>query len=479
MKTHLRALVLITSMALGLLLAPPGALAAPPPNDQREDATQLQPPTTISGSLVDATTDEGQPSGSCNSEDVSVWYRFTQPAGGRLVVLVDTAGDLDAVVSLFRRDRSTLEPVDCQSTDRGGHLMLDEEGLQGGATYFIRVARRAGSPADRFRLELHVPRPPATPPGRPLPLSGANASVSRLVNQSDAWSFRMREGVTYRVNLDPRATRCVALSVFPPGTRSFQSTSPVYSFRCGGYQLVTPRPGRAGRYTLRVQAIRGDRRPERYHVQVSPAGPDDTAPGVFIGNFANVRGFLEAGRIDVVDLYRFDVIRRSGLFLRLRTAGDMRMLLLNDLGRRLDSSSVLIRRGVPAGRYFVAVRSESDRRVPYTLSRISRTITRSRLTINGSRRAQSGPGASVRVAVSVTPAVSGPVRVDVERFDPLAGWQFYKRFHAQALNGHASVSFVPPGVGRYRARGLFLRTRSATASATNEARLLVASPLEE
>jgi hypothetical protein len=289
----------------------------------------------------------------------------------------------------------------------------------------------------------------------------------------------MREGTTYRVNLDPRATRCVALDIFSPGTRSFQGTSPVQSFRCGGYRLLTPSPGRSGKYIFRVRATPGDRRPERYHLQVSPAGPDDTAPGVFLGNFANVRGFLQAGAIDVVDLYRFDVVRRSGLFLKLQTDGDMRMLLLSDRGRHLDSSGFLIRRGVAAGRYFVAVRSESDRRVAYRLSRISRTITRSRLTIDGSRSAQAGPGEAVRIAVSVTPAVSGPVRLDIERFDPLAGWQFLTRLHTQASSGNASVSFVPPSVGRYRVHGLFLRTRAATASATNVATLLVASPLQE
>lgn len=459
-------------------VAPGAALAEPPPNDQRADATALEPPTSVTGTLVEATHEEGEPV-SCGSPAESVWYRFTAPAGGRMVVLLDTAGELDAVIDIYRRARSETLPVDCRATDQRGQATLDEESIQSGATYLIRVARRAGAPGDRFRLQLRVPRRPAAPPGRPLPPRGVNGSVSRLVNQSDAWSFRMREGTTYRVNLDPRATRCVELAIYPPGTTSFRDSSPVRRFPCGGYQLLTPSPGRGGKFIFRVVATPGDRRPERYHMQVSPAGPDDTAPGVFIGNFANVRGFLQAGAIDVVDLYRFDVVRRSGLFLSLRTAGEMRMLLLNDRGRHIDASGSLIRRGVPAGRYFVAVRSESDRRVGYTLSRISRTITRSRLTIDGQRDAQAGPGEAVRVAVSVTPAVSGSVRVDIERFDPLAGWQFYRRVHSHASNGSASFSFVPPSVGRYRARGLFLRTRAATASATNVARLLVASPLEE
>jgi hypothetical protein len=298
-----------------------------------------------------------------------------------------------------------------------------------------------------------------------------------LVNPSDAWSVHLNEGTTYRINLNPSRTRCVGLTIYGPGTRSFQNAAPVQSFRCGGYRILTPSPGRGGKYFLVASATRGDRHAQRYHVQVARAGPDDTAPGIFIGNFARVKGSLEAGGVDVVDLYRFDVVRRSGLFLKLRTPGRLRMILLNDLGHRIDSNSFLIRRGVSPGRYFVAIRSESDRRVPYRLSRISRTITRSRLTINGARRATARPGSAVRIGVSVTPAVAGPVRIDIERFDPLAGWQFLSRVHTQAVAGQASISFLPPAVGRYRAHALYLRTRTTTASATNVASLLVAKPL--
>jgi hypothetical protein len=271
----------------------------------------------------------------------------------------------------------------------------------------------------------------------------------------------------------------VGLAIYAPGTRSFESSSPVRELRCGGYHLFTPAPGRGGTYFLVARATRGERRAQRYHVQAAEAGPDDTAPGIFIENFARVRGSLEAGGIDVIDLYRFDVVRRSGLFLKLSTSGLLRMTLLNDRGGRMDSSSSLIRRGVPAGRYFVAVRSESDGRRTYRLSRISRTITRSRLTIDGKRHATARPGSAVRIGVSVTPAVDGPVRIDIERFDPLAGWQFLRRVHTQAEEGQASISFVPPSEGRYRVRGLYLRTRRTTASATNVATLLVAVPLRE
>ena len=459
-------------------LCPSSALAAPPPNDQRQAATQVDLPATVSGTLVDATKelDEQQ---ACASSGESVWYQVTAPAGGRVVVLFDAAGNLDAVVDVYRRARSALEPVDCRATDEDGQATLEEEQLRAGGTYLVRVAARTGSPPDSFRLRILVPSPPASPPGRTLSRRGATGSVSRLVNVSDAWGVKLRPGRTYRVNLDPRRTRCVGLDIYAPGTTSFGASSPIRSLRCGGYELLTPAPGRGGRYFFVARAAPGDRTRQHYHLHVAAAGRDDTAPGVFIGNYARLRGTLQAGRIDVVDLYRFDVVRRSGLFLRLVTGGDMRMILLNDRGRRIETESTLIRRGLNAGRYFVAVRSESDRRVPYRLTRISRTITRSQLTINGTKHAQSSPDASVRLGVSVTPAVSGSVRIDIERFDPLAGWQFLTRIRAHASGGRAAVSFVPPAEGRYRARGLFLRTRTATASETNLATLLVAAPLHE
>ena len=459
-------------------LAPSPAGAAPPPNDQRAAATQLQLPATVSGTLIDATKEPDEQE-ACASAGASVWYQFTAPPGGRVVVLLDAAGDLDAVVEIYRRARSALESRDCRATDEDGQATLEEESLRAGNTFLLRVAARTGSPLDSFRLRLLVPSPPARPPGRALPARGATGSVSRLVNVSDAWRVKLRPGQTYRVNLDPRRTRCVGLDIYGPGTTSFSASSPLRSLRCGGYELLTPAAGRGGRYFFVARAAPGDRRRQHYHLHVAPAGPDDTAPGVFIGNYARVRGTLQAGLIDVVDLYRFDVVRRSGLFLRLITAGDMRMILLNDRGQRIETESTLIRRGVNAGRYFVAIRSESDRRVPYTLTRISRTITRSQLTINGAKHAESRPGAAVRLGLSVTPAVSGPIRIDIERFDPLAGWQFLTRIRSHASGGHAAVSFSPPAEGRYRARGLFLRTRSATASETNLATLLVASPLHE
>ena len=81
------------------------------------------------------------------------------------------------------------------------------------------------------------------------------------------------------------------------------------------------------------------------------------------------------------------------------------------------------------------------------------------------------------IGVSVAPDASGPVTVDVERFDPLAGWQFYTRFERRAQTGSAAIAFTPPSVGRWRVRATFDGTRIAAPSGPAGAAFTVAEPL--
>ena len=97
--------------------------------------------------------------------------------------------------------------------------------------------------------------------------------------------------------------------------------------------------------------------------------------------------------------------------------------------------------------------------------------------MNGERRTQVGPGGSVRIGVRIRPPAAGPVRVTIERFDPYAGWQFFRRVTTRASGGSASVAFTPPSVGRWRASAEFRGTREAAPSATGYANVLVAAPL--
>jgi hypothetical protein len=67
----------------------------------------------------------------------------------------------------------------------------------------------------------------------------------------------------------------------------------------------------------------------------------------------------------------------------------------------------------------------------------------------------------------------------VERFDPLAGYQFLRTLRVHAAGGHAAVGFLPPSVGFYRARATFLGTRDAATSSTGWHRFKVQAPLTE
>lgn len=475
-------------LCLSVLAFPAPAAADPPPNDDRLNASPItRLPARVTGTTQDATTEPSDPGTRCNAQTRnSVFYELRASQAGRVVVRLDAGGDLDAVVDVFRRTRSQLSAVACDPTDQAGNAQLSFRARED-EVYVIRVAQLSNSVSGTFQLLVDLAQPDAQPPGTPLPVGGRRDSVDRVLNPTDAWSVRLRAGVTYRINLaapvDEERVRCVRLSVFEPGTRDFEGDSPKLTRSCGGYVLFTPRPGESGRYSLLVQAIRG-RGALPYNVEVAAAGADDTAPGVFIRNEARVAGELKAGRIDVVDLYRFDVTRRSTLDLQLSTGASFDLVLLNDRGRRLECSCFgegdqSIERRISPGRYFVAVRAQGDANGRYTLTRVSRAITSTRISVNGKRGTRVPPGASVRIGVAVAPRITGPVTVIVERFDPLAGWQFAYRYRVRVAGGSGGISFRPPHVGRWRARAEFTGTRTASPSESGYARVLVAGPLQE
>jgi hypothetical protein len=442
----------------------PAASAAPPSNDDRVNATKVHPPESVTGTLVEATLEPTNDSSNCAATDSSVWYHFTAPDRGAIVVQFDAAGKMDSTVDLYKQVRSKLNFVDCSATDSDGKATLEDAGLSPGADYAIRIGNQTGSIPDTFDLQVLVPKAPPEPPGRHLPAQGIRNHVDRVLNPGDAYWTKMRAGKTMRLSL--RTDHCTSLEVFGPGTKSFESSVPQKVLPCGGYSLFTPT--QTGRHYLVVRAARG-RDVQRYKLRVAPARLDDTTPGVLIHNHATIRGSVNGG-IDTRDLYRFDVTRRSALTLTLQ--GSPTMTLVRDDGVRLGSGS-LITRHVLAGRYFVAV-SGSGR---YHLKLALKTITRATLLVNGRHVATIGPKSAARLLLRVRPGVAGPSLITVERLDPIQGWQFLRNFHPSVTNGAARVRFHPPTVGRYRMHATFLGTRDAAPSSTGLARLLVQRPL--
>jgi hypothetical protein len=467
MRTIVAASLLLLTAAL-----PAPALAAPPPNDQRAAAQPLALPAGVTGTTRDSTLEADEPP-SCSDLRGSVWYAIQPAAGRRIVARLAASGDLDAVVDVFQRTRSQLTPVECDIGNKRGQAEVSfRTPSKEPASYVIRVGQRANSVPGSFRLDVFTPEPPPRPPGPQLPAGGVTRTVNDTTNASDAFSTVMRAGVTYRIHR-AQARGCTRLELFAPGTTDFEDEAPVKTAGCGGYFLFTPEAGEGGRYSLVVNAQQRRRNDQRYHLQVSRAGEDDTSPGLPLGNYQRARGSLRGSGVDVVDLYRFSIATKSQL--RLRVSGGFRVQLLRDNGARLGSGDGEFERQVSKGRYFVAVRALKTASGRYVLQRAARAVTRSSITINGSKSALSAPGRTVRIAVHVTPAAAGPVRITIERFDPLAGWQFNRRVSAVARGGTASVAFTPPSEGRWRASAEYRGTRLAAPSATGLARVLVAS----
>ncbi len=468
MRRIVAAALLLVSAAL-----PAPALAAPPANDQRAAAQPLALPAGVSGTTRDSTLEADEP-GSCAELRGSVWYSIRPAAGRRIVARLAAAGDLDAVVDVFERTRSQLTPVECDIGNKRGQAEVSfRTPSKEPASYVIRVGQRANSVPGSFRLDVFTPEPPPRPPGPQLPAGGVTRTVNDTTNASDAFSTVMRAGITYRIHR-AQAKGCTRLELFAPGTTDFEDESPVRTAGCGGYFLFTPAAGEGGRYSLVVNAQQRRRNDQRYHLQVSRAREDDTSPGLPLANYQRARGSLRGSGVDVVDLYRFSIETKSQL--RLSVSGGFRVQLLRDNGARLGSGDGEFERQVSKGRYFVAVRALKTASGRYVLQRAARAVTRASITINGAKSAQSAPGRAVRIAVHITPAVAGPVRITIERFDPLAGWQFNRRLTVAASGGTASVAFTPPSQGRWRASAEYRGTRLAAPSETGLARVLVASP---
>jgi hypothetical protein len=414
-----------------------------------------------------------------------VWYRFTAASSDRVVVRLKAGGDLDAVVTVYRRVRSQLRNVTCDPTDDKGVARLSFETAKGGS-YLIEVGQRVGSAAGTFRLDLFSPEPPAAPPGDPLPVKGVRDSVDSLVDPDDAWSTALRPGTTYRIKVTAAPGSCLDAALYPPETRSFGFDS-LRELPCNGYGTFTPGPDGGGRYTIRVAADSELVGRQVYRLRVAPAAADDIAPGLPIDNGQTRRGAVSGRTLDVVDLYRFAVGSRSDLTLTLKAGAKSRidLVLLTDRGRRLrcecfEVGGQRLRIRLNPGRYYAVVRARESSGGRYRLAMLLREITTTDLLISGGHDVSALPGQAVTLAarVSSAAAAGGLVRIQVDRFDPLDGWQFFRLFVLRAGgDGSASAIWVPPTVGRWRAHAVFYGTRTASPSSSAYSRLLVASEL--
>jgi hypothetical protein len=475
-------LALIVGVSRAFAQGPP-----PPPNDNRAAATVLGSlPADVTGTTVGATTEENEPYSSCAATGPSVWYQISvgDTAPDRIAVRLQASGDLDAIVDVYVKQRSQNVPVRCDATDKHGEAALAFKPVKA-TTYLIRVANVYNSASAAFSLSVFALPPPARPPGSALPSGGAGGTLERVLNSSAAYSSLLAPGTTYRINLVNRTDGCMRLDAFAPGTSSFDGATPLFTLPCAGYRLFTPRVG--GRYSFLVEGSDSVSGPQRYYLDLAGATPADSAPGVFIRNYARVKGFLRGNRIDVVRLYRFDVVDRSNLDLELAPSSPdspFSLELRDDRGRMIEcacdsTGSASITRTMSPGRYFIAVRARDFASGGFTLIRRSRTITRTVALIDGTRFVQVTPGMPLALTAALSPSVDGPVTLEVQRFDPLSGWQYVTTLRLRSVAGTAGASYTPPAPGRWRVVAAFTGTRTASPSESGFAQALVAGPLTE
>lgn len=452
-----------------------------------KNATQLGVAPLATHGVADAgAPKQGDPVPACADVAGTQWYVVQAPHRGALVARVIARGELDGAVAVYRIVRSQRTPLACAKTNRQGRARIAWYGFTQGS-YLIGVARRVGSAVGEFDLDVTVADPQPRPPGQSLPVGGASETVNGVLDTADAWAVPMSRGITYRLNVASRAT-CLALELYRPGSYAFRPAKAVQTWPCAGYALFTPGIDGGGLYSLVVRETDGVSLSHFYRLEVAPAGADDIAPGLKLTNGQFATGSIFGRGIDTLDLYRFDVPRPNELTtldLRQRPTVGLDLLLLNETGRRVacacsGKGRQVLREHIPQGRYYAAVRSRKKSGGAYGLQLFVRDVTTTSIAVAGTSYAETQPGVSVPLAVTVTSAShGGPVRIEIDRFDPLSGWHFASVVSGQvASDGSLVTSWLPPAVGHWRARARFVGTPFSSFSESGYVRIHVAEPLE-
>ena len=482
-RSGLGALALVVGIAL---VGAPTSGSAPPnsTSDRAQPVASL--PATIAGDTHGTTSKEADPGLSCASTRGVLWYTVRAPHRGPLVARLVADDALDGALAVYRVIRSRTFEIACKRTDGHGRASLAWYGYRQGS-YLLAVAQRARSDAGGFSLALQAAERPPRPPGAALPAGGIRTTIDPILDASDAWSVRMERGTTYRINLTT-PSGCLSLALYRPRTYSFVSGKPVWVRACGGYAVFTPGIDGGGVYSLVVRAHGSEPVKHSYRVQVAAATADDTAPGVPLANGQSIAGSIFGRGIDSVDLYRFAVPRENELTtlsLAERPNVGLDLVVLDETGGRVACACEgrgpqVIRKTIPPGHYYAGVLSRERSGGKYRLQLLVRDVTTTRISAGGATYLETVPGAPVSLQVAVTSASrGGPVELEIDRYDPLTGWQFASVVSTRVDSSGLLVrTWTPPSVGHWRARARFVGTPFSSFSESGYVRVHVAEPLE-
>jgi hypothetical protein len=430
------------------------ALAVTPTNDDLVNAAPLPAPGKLSGTTEGATYSDADPD-LCSDAYAPVWYSLKPAHSGRIAVRLTVAGRVDAVVAVFRQDRSKLVDLGCGMSDTSGVAGVPFD-AERGATYLIAVAAPWDAVAGNFTIESVVV-PAVHLPGLRLSRD-ADVSLDPLLHPAVAFSVQLRQATTYRISATARGA-CVHLDLRRNATASADNLAT--SDGCSGYLLYTPGPDMGNRFPVVVSMSEG--RAARIHVAIRRAEADDLAPGTTLQDATVQRGSLSARDADVVDIYHFSVPKLGDATVALHGTVHADLLLLDEQGKRLacacdglETASVVQR--LAAGSYLAIVRSRPAETGRYALS------LRLRAPTTASVRLTAAAANRLALVTRVSPAdVGGRLVLELERFDPLTDWHFVATV-SHAVTAGGTTFTLTPKLGGWRVRARYSGTLSASPS---------------
>jgi subtilisin family serine protease len=168
----------------------PGAPPAPvrPANDDFANATAfpVASTTTLTGSSVNATPEPGEPAHADVGYGSSVWWRFTAPSDGR-VVLTTQGSDFDTVLAVYTGALGALREIAANDDDPDDFTLTSrvDVAVRSGTTYHVAVD---GFDGDAGSIRLNVSWTPSGadtvaptfPTGATVQASGATQSSVQL-----------------------------------------------------------------------------------------------------------------------------------------------------------------------------------------------------------------------------------------------------------------------------------------------------------
>jgi hypothetical protein len=432
----------------------------PPANDRVARATRIRAlPATMSGTTVGGRSEESDPH-VCGLSEGSVWYRLTPKRDGLVLLRLQMARKLDGVFAVAERRGSGLRALGCRPTNDSGLATIAFGGRRA-VVYYVVVGHRAGQDTAAFKLAAVAAAPAERLPGRTLPRAGARRTLHGLTNVNDLWRVSMSPGTSYRIAF--ASPGCASLQLRPPRRQGV-----LLELDCSGYRVFTPGRDGGGRYILEVRAALVDAA-QRYRLQVQPVAADDVGEGLPLENQIVRRGTLAPQGVDVVDVYHFDVQRRSDVRVSLASAAGRAFVLtlVTADGGGVGRGEV-VRRQLEPGRYVAAVSAPPG--TPggaYRLTLLVRDITTTTLALASDRVPR---GTALVLRPQVAPASGGTVEIQIDRFDPFGGWQFHQILR---LPAGGSISWLPPREGKWRVRAGFLGTTAASPSRSGYALVTV------